>query len=451
MKLFDRFKTGRENAGLTLVEVIVSITILACISVPLMAYFSQSLQYSVITAKQQKATTLAQNLTEGLKSQQTLLKQVSGDNTLYTVPYLDKTGNYTPYAVSNNGIWAGKPCFTLDASGLPISAVKYSGQLYENGTSVSSSAVSGNTRKYWVDITLSTISELNTGNHPILYGMDDSTDVVAIEGTQVTNAIMYFKSINAAYGGGTLTDAEIQNKMKRTMVVDYDYTTDATTGESFYEINVYYNFACKGLRTGEPGTWDTLTTTPLNYSKIKSPQNLYIMFNRLHPLDDSDYERIVIRVSDTIKAMGAASFTLPDLFLIVQNLSDDSSVYSTGNYAIEVGIDKSFTTLSTVKIHTNTVRKRPGSGYDYIYVRYFKDITDEFTGADFATEDSDALWPQSPITVATANDINSSKITEVTDQGPLLRTINILTEVYDVKSDGTRGDKLATYTSSKGE
>ncbi len=440
MKILQRIKTGRENAGLTLVEVIVSITILACISIPLMAYFSQSLQYSVVTAKQQKATALAQNLTEGLKSQQSLLQPVSGNSNQYTIPYLEKTGAYTVAGVSGNGYTtSGQPCLQSDLSltGLPIGTLKYSAIMYENGTSVSGSAVSGNARKYAVDITLSTESELNEGQHPILYGMDDATDIVAIEENQITEAVTYFKSINEAYGSGSsLTPAVIQDKMDRTIVVEYDY--DST--EPCYVVKVYYIFACKGLRgPGEADTTDKIQTMPLSYTKIESPQNLYLMFNRVHPMIADDHDRIMIELTDNVPP----SVVLPDLFLVVQNLSDNATEYLKDGYDIELGIGGTsvFTpTLNSVKIHSNLIKLNESGGTEYKYAN-----TNAFVNIPYDIEPENSYAHDNRID-------DPMRIFEITDQSQLIRVINIVTEVYDLKSDGiTRGDKLATYQSSKGE
>ncbi len=448
MKIRDRLKIAKDNAGLTLVEVIVSITILACISVPLMAYFSQSLQYSVVTAKQQKATTLAQNLTEGLKSQQSLLRQVSGNDTLYTVPYLDNTGMYTISAVSGGGLIGGVPCFQVDGTGLPKGTLKYTSTLYETGSAVSGSTVSSNTRKYDVDITLSTESALNDGNHPILYGIDDTTDVISIEREQITTALMNFKSINDVYGAGYLSESDIQDRMKRTIVVDFDYNND-DPANPLYQIQVYYIFTCTELRGSGDMTVDTITPPALNYTMIYNPKNFYLMYNRLHPTVPNDSERIIITVSDNVKnILGSAGFKLPEFYLIVQNLSDDTSLYDPTGYNIALGMDPTFSgeDLSDIKIHTNVVEVNESGNRDFKYGK-FKDIT---TLISTFSVDA-AVDPSVDVNVASSPEIGSTKITEVTDQGPQLRTVNIKTEVYDVKSDGTRGELLATYTSSKGE
>ena len=68
-------KRGKQNnAGFTLVEVIISMTILALVFIPLMKYFSDSLKHSTLTAKRQQATMLAQSVSEQLKASDALVK-----------------------------------------------------------------------------------------------------------------------------------------------------------------------------------------------------------------------------------------------------------------------------------------------------------------------------------------------------------------------------------------
>ena len=70
-----RAKMG--NKGFTLVEIMLSIAILALISVPLMKYFSDSLRYAAQTAEKQKATMIAQETVEFIKSQKKIVKPVT--------------------------------------------------------------------------------------------------------------------------------------------------------------------------------------------------------------------------------------------------------------------------------------------------------------------------------------------------------------------------------------
>ena len=62
-----------NKKGFTLIEVMLSIAILALISVPLMKYFSDSLKYSAQTAEKQNANFIAQETMEAIKAQRKIV------------------------------------------------------------------------------------------------------------------------------------------------------------------------------------------------------------------------------------------------------------------------------------------------------------------------------------------------------------------------------------------
>ena len=63
----------QNNAGFSLIEVILSMAILAIISIPLLSYFTESMKYNAKMADKQHATTLAQEVLEDLKNQDVLV------------------------------------------------------------------------------------------------------------------------------------------------------------------------------------------------------------------------------------------------------------------------------------------------------------------------------------------------------------------------------------------
>ena len=82
-------KTVYDNSdkGFSLVEVVVSMAILAILTLMLLNYFGSSVSHNVQMSKNQKATLFAQETMEELKAQDTLIKK--DENTgEYTVPYL---------------------------------------------------------------------------------------------------------------------------------------------------------------------------------------------------------------------------------------------------------------------------------------------------------------------------------------------------------------------------
>lgn len=55
-----------KNAGFSLIEVVVSMAVLAIISIPLLSYFTESMRYNRMMAEKQKATLLSQEILEQL-------------------------------------------------------------------------------------------------------------------------------------------------------------------------------------------------------------------------------------------------------------------------------------------------------------------------------------------------------------------------------------------------
>ena len=87
-----------SNAGFSLLEVILSMAILAILSVPLLSYFTQSMKYNAKMADKQHASNLAQEVMENLKNQPNLVQ--NADASGFDVPYLEAENyvkaSYTP-------------------------------------------------------------------------------------------------------------------------------------------------------------------------------------------------------------------------------------------------------------------------------------------------------------------------------------------------------------------
>ena len=61
-------KLWKENKGFTLIEIVITTVVLATISIPLLAYFSESMRHSARTKQQQNAVVAAQDAVEELKN-----------------------------------------------------------------------------------------------------------------------------------------------------------------------------------------------------------------------------------------------------------------------------------------------------------------------------------------------------------------------------------------------
>lgn len=273
-----------NDKGFSLLEVILSMAILAIISIPLLMYFVDSIRYSALMEKKQQATVLAQAVVEDLKAQDRLIVKPEGE-TGYTVPYL--TDPALGYAIQQNNLLA-------DGTG-NISL------LHTN-------------ENYDVEITLSTDTAANDNTRPVIYGIDDTTDVLSVEHNQLNEALAYFVAVNNAYvvanpSAASLSQAEIKNDMTRQIQIEITpYATE-------YGVCIYYDYTCENLRgTGSVDTWRTSNLLDIKIAELK---NIYLLFDQ----DTSSSARDSIKVSN-VSATPLSSY--PELYLICQNPANNS-------------------------------------------------------------------------------------------------------------------------------
>ena len=171
-----------NNAGFSLVEVILAMAILAILAIPLLNYFVESMKYNARMSQEQHATLLAQETVEDLKSQDQLIAFTTRpDGTSgYQSTYLEGLG----YASTSS-----------DASG-----VSYYG------------AADAVHKDYDVTITVNADTAENQKLLPQISGIDDTCDVLAKESGQADAALAAMRAArygeNAAIVGRVLPLAE---------------------------------------------------------------------------------------------------------------------------------------------------------------------------------------------------------------------------------------------------
>lgn len=225
----QRNKAGfSNNAGFSLLEVILAMAILAIISIPLLSYFSDSMKYNVKMADKQHATNLAQEIVENLKAQEKLVQDTAaaGGSPSYGIPYL--TGN--GYVMNASG--------TLTSNGV--------------GTAVFTGAADSIGEDYDVKISVDTNKDANTKLLPQIYGIDDTSDVLLEDDNQFDQALTYFRSVNTNYAathpGAKLSDDAIRKGMKRKITV----TIRTGTG-SGYDVVAKSSYSCAKLEGSSSG------------------------------------------------------------------------------------------------------------------------------------------------------------------------------------------------------
>ncbi|MBE5863346.1 MAG: prepilin-type N-terminal cleavage/methylation domain-containing protein [Lachnospiraceae bacterium] len=312
-------KIGQK--GFTLIEVVLSIAILALVSIPLINYFTDSLKHSALSAQKQKATLAAQDMIEFIKGQDQIMKP-------------QDTAGGLQYAIT--GEMRNKlNVASVDASLTDQSAydpVNGSGTLIYTLTDTSDDTISG----FDIKVTLHTDTAASAISRPIIYGIDDDKNIVAAEHAEENEAISYFvaRSIAASMAAGSghyvdvgdgstdpvtppapaagstepMDEDEVKDNLKRKIYVEVSQETVAGLGGSYYVVRVYYVYTCEGV-LGAAGD-DEFVTNDLINTAIEELEGIYLMFNKL----TEDEDEIIIKWN------APAPTNRPEFRLICQDL-----------------------------------------------------------------------------------------------------------------------------------
>lgn len=277
-----------SNAGFSLLEVILSMAILAILSIPLMSYFTQSMKYNAKMADKQHASHLAQEVMENLKNQPNLVQ--NADASGFDVPYLEAENyvkaSYTPAAPGST-----------ETGG----SVDYYGQADAIG------------EKYDIRVSVSTNNAENVSPVPQVDGIDGTVDVIALENGQLQDALNYFSSKNMGYAdehkiSAMSTDAICAN-LHRTISITVK--ADYVTVECFYR--------CEGV----PGVDADDQYQCSNYAEedIENVEHIYLMYK-------------VYQNTDEIELRCDVGVGVPKLVIVCQNIEEVNTNY--GSYRLTI-------------------------------------------------------------------------------------------------------------------
>lgn len=279
-----------SNAGFSLLEVILSMAILAILSIPLMSYFTQSMKYNAKMADKQHASNLAQEVMENLKNQPNLVQNVDASG--FDVPYLAAENyvrdSYTPAAPGSTGTGG---------------SVDYYGQADAIG------------EKYDIRVSVSTNNAENVSKVPQVDGIDGTVDVIALENGQLQDALNYFSSKNMGYADehkiSALSTDEICAKLHRTISITVK--ADYVTVECFYR--------CDGV----PGVDADDQYQCSNYAEedIENVEHIYLMYE-------------VHQDTDEIELRCDVGVGVPKLVIVCQNIGDVNTKYPSDKYRLTI-------------------------------------------------------------------------------------------------------------------
>lgn len=240
-------KNKMNNAGSSLIEVILAMAILAILAIPLLNYFMESMKYNAKMSAEQHATLLAQQTIEDLKSQDVLIESVSNPDDIpgYKSAYLESLG------------------FVKTAS--DAKGVSYYGE---------AEAVH---KDYDVVVAVNTDTQENSSAIPQINGIDDTCDVIVRENGQAEAALAWFQEVNRIYAekqgnmGLLLSEDSIKDRMHRIMKCSIE------KDGSYYRVTVGCTYTCDELRGAD--STDRYQCTDYADQLLKEVKGIYLFFN----------------------------------------------------------------------------------------------------------------------------------------------------------------------------
>ncbi len=305
-------KINEKNDGFTLVEVMVTIVILAIISVPLLGYFSNSAAYNEQAKIQQAATVAAQNTLEGLKAADYDITDsaavCTADPTYSIKTAPGSTGEYT----LTKQITVDDIAYTVDTKITPVKTV-----------SNSNTGSTTNYRKY------------------VIGTMDDSKDVMATETSKETayaEQYYYDLIVTAAQQANTslipMTESQVARCLDRNIILNFSKDS-SKSGNALVTVSYKYSFnsaKCSSIMgfaypdgitasTASPAA-KVVKSSSIDVSKM---ENIYIFYE---PNEAGD--SLSVLSNDNYVQTNAATSQLK-LFLVAQ-----SSVTRPATYRMNV-------------------------------------------------------------------------------------------------------------------
>lgn len=382
---------NNEDAGYSLLEVVLAISILALISLPLLRYFTDSIRYSSMETRRQQALFFAQEITEGLLAESRLVTYVAdpamaAEN--YAIPYL-----------------ANRDYKRVEDEELKLISTGQGSAVFEKETD-----------SYNVRVTIENVSTfpVNKVENFSDYGIDPFRDVVHTDTTEYTQAVLYFmeeqdrawRNDNDDRKASNFSESDIEEKMERVMTVKVDKETSGQYSGQ-YRVTISYQYYCTIVNDGNC-CYEVLVTDEY----MEDLRNVYVFYDWC---DGGD--TVKLDIPPTLGADYAVNKL--GLNIVCQKrdgygLSDDEKFPPLGDsYKLYVGGYKSF-----CSIYTNLGIGEEGHTYGDVQIE--GDVSPS----------GGHLIPSEPEKTKTA------------------LTFSIRTEVY---STGSWSDPLAVIETSKGE
>ena len=262
-----------KNMGFTLLEIILSMAILAIISIPLLNYFVHAAKYNHLARKKQEASLIAQNIMEDLKNEENLDSIVNKYKTLPS--------------------WEDKSIVEKSVHYVFSQTKEMDGRWYEATIDLQSEKIKQDEN-----------ADVKLDAEPDFQLLDAANDVIAIEKSLYKeSAKLYFLSLNAVacekkYEQGLtsvpLTEEMLNLGLQRKMYINFLNTIE--DGMNYMNTQVIYEYHyssalggfAEGIKKSDVYSYQVLS----NRMPIDRKRNIYFFYN------PTSNDRVVVSGAD---------------------------------------------------------------------------------------------------------------------------------------------------------
>lgn len=353
----------KQSKGFTLIEVIISMAMLAIIVVPLLNYFVTSAQYNARAKTKQNATVLAQSIIEKskdkslediAKSFQTTVNGSALSNSFNlvdasqignlssnvwevgisgsTVTQIAKGSSASSYDTSS-GVGEFKPGNATDGIlHYAIYNISQDGNLYDAMINIDTNKDASDTYGVINGKNLVDINTLNAANN-----------IVAIESSQNARAIEQMTSLNLAecnaenadHSGEIgyidkipATDTQIQAALHRQILININAVSGGTDAKATVE--VIYKYYCTGILGCPNDQASAMEIDPPLYSETilaNDIRNMYLFYSKNPNQEEEDLKLSITDINPSV---------IPNfnMYVICQALSGD--VFNDASYKLKI-------------------------------------------------------------------------------------------------------------------
>lgn len=311
-------KHHKNNKGFSLLELLVSITILAVVMIPMLHSFITSARANAKAKKVMEATTVAQNIMEEIKSD---------DLSDYLTKY-----SFTKNTVKNA---SGNPVTDINGNTISTYSQKFIDVSATPETNtVSSAAVTVNGRKFRAEVTLDPQKYTSTTTPAAIRTDYNTMFYNKLSGLSKTSNAFYIQQndqeLSAARAIDLLAYEDVRDSLIRTITIDIEHNSG--TGIT----NVYASVEYKDGRLGK-----TDVIKPINRQKIYSNSddpakmtlsNVFVVFYPMYNNANktAPKEHIIINNKDNCRT---------GVYLVKQTMRDASAV-NKNNYMVDVQVNE---------------------------------------------------------------------------------------------------------------